>query len=289
MTEYNQFTAWLGQGKASNYNANEFHAAHWSSASDATKEVCLICFDLMCSENVPYFRIQSCGHCVCIDCWTAYVESVASSERSATIACPAHQCTSSIGLLDMLHILYHRDSSLPRSTAASLFSKLASNEFGNCLTQGQCGRYCPTPDCGRLLMPSSSTCNAVSEGNILLCTCGQSVCAACPGVCDSHPGIQCTDCAVLRENIDSGRVDAEFFSNQYLMNHSRHCPRCSSAIERDGGCNHIMCSQCRFYFCWQCGGPWYECLAFPCKIPVTFGTKNHMLTRMRLVQWHTRY
>lgn len=30
------------------------------------------------------------------------------------------------------------------------------------------------------------------------------------------------------------------------------CPVCSMAVEKDGGCNKITCSNCSAYFCWRC-------------------------------------
>ena len=36
----------------------------------------------------------------------------------------------------------------------------------------------------------------------------------------------------------------------------QECPKCHSTIEKDGGCNHMVCKKCRFDFCWVCLGPW---------------------------------
>jgi len=36
----------------------------------------------------------------------------------------------------------------------------------------------------------------------------------------------------------------------------QECPNCHSAIEKDGGCNHIICKQCKFDFCWVCLTSW---------------------------------
>lgn len=33
----------------------------------------------------------------------------------------------------------------------------------------------------------------------------------------------------------------------------RQCQRCTSPIEKNGGCNHMTCIHCKFEFCWICG------------------------------------
>ena len=38
----------------------------------------------------------------------------------------------------------------------------------------------------------------------------------------------------------------------------QECPKCHVTIEKDGGCNHMVCKNqtCKSDFCWVCLGPW---------------------------------
>ena len=38
----------------------------------------------------------------------------------------------------------------------------------------------------------------------------------------------------------------------WMAANTKKCPRCSTAIEKDEGCNHMSCRKCRHEFCWIC-------------------------------------
>lgn len=51
------------------------------------------------------------------------------------------------------------------------------------------------------------------------------------------------------------------FSETYKNHYSpfwQECPKCHVTIEKDGGCNHMVCrnQNCKAEFCWVCLGPW---------------------------------
>lgn len=54
------------------------------------------------------------------------------------------------------------------------------------------------------------------------------------------------------------------FKSSFLL--SFQCPKCHICIEKNGGCNHMQCYNCKHEFCWMCLGDWrthgseyYEC------------------------------
>jgi hypothetical protein len=236
-------------------------------AVDMGKTTCLVCFDELPSESL---RLRQCGHGICTVCWTAYVQSVATSGHSTDIACPSHKCSGSIGLFDIPHVVFGARATIPMSDAEALYTTLVINEIKRFCIQEKGGRFCTSPSCDKLLLPVASV--PMGRGrNILICPCGSISCAECPTGRDNgaHPGISCVKYAGIREEIDSGRADAEYESYRFLLNNSRPCPQCGMSIDRIDGCNHMRCSQCQDYFCWQCGGPGHLCNANSCR-----NTKN---------------
>jgi hypothetical protein len=45
---------------------------------------------------------------------------------------------------------------------------------------------------------------------------------------------------------------AERRQQRWLLEHTKPCPGCSAAIERNRGCNHMACKGCGHEFCWVC-------------------------------------
>mmetsp|Transcript_18467 Transcript_18467/g.37476 ORF Transcript_18467/g.37476 Transcript_18467/m.37476 type:complete len:310 (-) Transcript_18467:255-1184(-) len=41
----------------------------------------------------------------------------------------------------------------------------------------------------------------------------------------------------------------------WKFRYTKPCPYCKVAVYKDGGCNHMTCSQCNKPFCWRCGNP----------------------------------
>ena len=45
-------------------------------------------------------------------------------------------------------------------------------------------------------------------------------------------------------------------SFSWLITDNKPCPKCSKLVEKDDGCNHVVCKQCRYEFCWLCLAHW---------------------------------
>ncbi|CAB1331777.1 unnamed protein product, partial [Coregonus sp. 'balchen'] len=47
-------------------------------------------------------------------------------------------------------------------------------------------------------------------------------------------------------------------TSNWIAANTKECPKCHVTIEKDGGCNHMVCrnQSCKAEFCWVCLGPW---------------------------------
>lgn len=81
--------------------------------------------------------------------------------------------------------------------------------------------------------------------------------------CDQLPHymVTCQQMAIWDEKCRDGA-----FNNDWIILHTKKCPKCLSFIEKDKGCNHMTCINCQHEFCWVCLQKWsshglnyYEC------------------------------
>ena len=73
-----------------------------------------------------------------------------------------------------------------------------------------------------------------------------------------------TECSIIKKWLTKCADDSE--TANYISAHTKDCPECHICIEKNGGCNHMQCYNCKHDFCWMCLGDWkshgseyYEC------------------------------
>ena len=64
------------------------------------------------------------------------------------------------------------------------------------------------------------------------------------------------DCATVKRWLIKNSAESENLN--WILAHTKQCPKCKRPIEKNQGCMHMTCSQCRYEFCWLCQGAWAE-------------------------------
>jgi len=82
-----------------------------------------------------------------------------------------------------------------------------------------------------------------------ICTCKDCGAKACVP-CD-RPWHENETCEEYQVRIKD-RLEEEDLALALIRKQTKRCPNCSKSIEKDGGCRHMLCTQCRTEFCWQC-------------------------------------
>lgn len=209
---------------------------------------CTIC----CEEKSTETFSLECNHEYCISCYRHYIE-----DRLYTgniINCMG--CTLALKNDDIDKIMgYPSSTKLMLSSIKSFISKHNRNY-----------KWCPFADCNCIIhLKDTSSLPEYSRlhySPFVKCTNLHKFCFIC-GFEIHAPA----DCIITNEWIKKARVESENLN--WVLSHTKECPKCSVNIEKDGGCNHMVCSSCKYEFCWICEGDWaphgnsfYQCTLY---------------------------
>ncbi|TDL20140.1 hypothetical protein BD410DRAFT_791225 [Rickenella mellea] len=203
------------------------------STSPSSERVCGVCFD---EGTLLHLK---CGHRFCDLCWAAYATTQVKDEGRYILRCMGSKCQMPAyesfikGIVD--------EQCFERYQTLILQSYVAANPDY---------RFCPHPSCTETVYCQGA------RGSLLLtqvptvkCRADHTFCFGC-GLDSSHRPAIC--------KIASMWIDAKEDSgtSQWIKANTRTCPKCNNSIEKSGGCNRMLCRQCKYQFCWMCMKNW---------------------------------
>lgn len=203
--------------------------------------LCPVCVTV---QAVDKFHNLSCQHSFCRDCWAMHFEIQISQGISTQIGCMEQRCDVRVPEDLVLNLL----------NRPLLRDKYQQFAFADYVKSHPELRFCPGPNCQIIIRsadisPKKATCKV----------CTTSFCFRCGT--DYHAP---TDCQIIRKWLTKCADDSE--TANYISAHTKDCPKCHICIEKNGGCNHMQCFNCKHDFCWMCLGDWkahgseyYEC------------------------------
>ncbi|KAL3917601.1 MAG: hypothetical protein SGILL_004635, partial [Bacillariaceae sp.] len=265
-------------------------------AGKTGERICRICYDDDVAKE-DWMTLRSCEHGFCKACLSDYIKDRAKDKAPIfSITCPHHECTAVFSQQDIETLLVDEQPVLERLHKAATESFVAvSDDFKFCpfpSCQGIVHRlphkkFSSNGFDTNVLDYTGATCVAV-QGEKKIgdgCTvtyegiedleynnchslkpppmahrfcfaCGESV--HWPVTCDRLGKWQ----EKIREEI--GEVDNEgtdfndLAQKMWIKANTQTCPSCNVNIEKNDGCNHMICSnpQCLYEFCWICRKDW---------------------------------
>ncbi|XP_071438708.1 potential E3 ubiquitin-protein ligase ariadne-2 isoform X2 [Hetaerina americana] len=227
---------------ASNINPEQPADFSWChSSTSRTTSLCPVC---AISQALNKFCNLTCGHAFCRDCWAMHFEVKIMQGVSTGIGCMAQEC----------EVLASEDMILSLLTRVDLREKYLQFAFCDHVKSHPELRFCPGPNCQVVVRAKEA-----AAKRAVCSSCKTSFCFRCGT--DYHAP---TDCTTIKKWLTKCADDSE--TANYISAHTKDCPRCHICIEKNGGCNHMQCYNCKHDFCWMCLGDWkshgseyYEC------------------------------
>ncbi|RZC42265.1 ariadne-2, partial [Asbolus verrucosus] len=163
---------------------------------------------------------------------------------STAISCMARDCV----------VLAPEDFVLKHLSRPNMREKYQQFTFQDYVKSHPELRFCPGPNC-----PIVVHSDEMKAKRAVCSNCKTAFCFQC-GM-DYHAP---TECSIIKKWLTKCADDSE--TANYISAHTKDCPKCHICIEKNGGCNHMQCYNCKHDFCWMCLGDWkshgseyYEC------------------------------
>lgn len=188
---------------------------------DSDPAICDLCTDeLKKLETVN--NTLPCKHLFCNDCYLNYFQDKIKNNKVGKITCMQHKCPHEF---DDAFIIKHLAGD------EELINKYKKFKLRNKLYEDTNIKFCPIKDCESY---------AKREGNEKYVTCleGHQFCFDCSR--PWHGNKKCQD-----------EIDKDF--NKWKKNKLvKRCPKCKFWTEKNHGCNHMTCPECKYEWCWLC-------------------------------------
>ena len=186
-------------------------------------EKCLICEEKLNQDEKENNFIE-CHHAICSDCFYNYLKEMINTNNVINIKCPQNDCN---------QILYNNFIEKMLINDIPLLDKYKKFVNRRQLILNPDIQLCPFPDC-------ESYAKKVKNKYVCCVHNKHKFCLKC--LKGWHGKNKC-------ESKDILDTKFELWRNP---NRVKKCPRCKYFIEKNHGCNHIICFNCRYEFCWLC-------------------------------------
>lgn len=183
---------------------------------------CGICFSEYLGSEMH--QLPVCEHFFCTGCMTEFVTTHINEASVRSMACPEPSCKEEIPAISVQKLvnkdLYDRYDRLMLVRALNSMNDLA---------------YCPQKNCAIAIAVPKGVKNATCPG------CHYQFCLNCFG---AFHGLTMCPRYLTEDEKDS-------LSKKCILDIGKHCPNCQMIIEKNGGCDHMYCTNCNTHFNWS--------------------------------------
>lgn len=203
----------------------------------STRE-CVLCLDQKSSADFSERFSANCNHRhrqICTKCVCEHVRIAITNDSNTHVRCPEENCTAQFEFDIIQHLLVDNN---PQETRYNQ----AVHQFEDHLS-----KICIE------MLPEFIWCahgcgggSQMIDGDILTCDhCGKKTCVR--HKIRWHTGMTCA-----QYDLSLTASKNNMATNRWLRTNTKQCPKCAVNIEKNDGCDHMTCRNCRYEFCWVC-------------------------------------
>lgn len=211
---------------------------------------CCICWDDVAAGEA--IALASCSHWVCRSCGLeACTFAIQRGSNVIDRRCPGPKCSCFAGET-LFRAVLSASEDIEKYNRALLREYLDNNALM---------RWCCNPkgSCDHVVRVATNR-DRVHE--VQCGACSTRFCFNCGD--DAHAPATCDMLQLWRKKASD---DSETVN--WVAANTKNCPKCQRTIEKNGGCNHMTCANCKHEWCWVCegdwvkhGSSWYQCNFF---------------------------
>ena len=192
-----------------------------SSKNKKINKICLICEDELTDIEMKS-NLVKCFHLFCDYCYYNYFKEKINNNDVENIKCPEINCNQII-FNDFIEMKLIKD--LP------LLEKYKKFKVRKQLLKNPNVKLCPYPDC-------ESYARKKKDKYVQ---------------CIQNKHEFCFDCLKKWHGYKPCKIERDKRFENYINAYKvKRCPRCKYYIEKNEGCNHITCFNCKYQWCWLC-------------------------------------
>lgn len=181
--------------------------------------VCNICYTTL----TPHLVMKlPCGHLFCRNCIKAYLTIEITEGRVLRIKCCDSECKHELN-----------DMTIQDVIEMDLFNKYKKFKRTKEIEADPSAKWCPNSLCGAVVYSDNIL------GQYLKCNlCETEICYLCNE--EWHPKKSCEQASDIN------------YQAWARGKNIQQCPKCRRRIEKESGCNHMICISCGYEWCWLC-------------------------------------
>ncbi|XP_002667383.2 E3 ubiquitin-protein ligase RNF14-like [Danio rerio] len=229
----------------------DFNEAQKKKVFEATVFTCGICFSENLGSKCVLFK--ECQHVYCKTCVKEYFEVQIKDGKVQFLSCPEAECTSLATPAQVKLLVSQEDF--------ARYDRLLLQWSLNLMTDVV---YCPRVSCCMAVMlePDRTVGICPSCRFVFCTTCNRTYHGL--SICKEIELRRLKEAREKEQKLIEEKERIEYekqleeiemedtSSDDWLIKNCKRCPACGTNIQRIGGCNKMICSCCRQYFCWYC-------------------------------------